>query len=132
MPEKFYQGKIKEPLLEGVEVVVAGQSFVVPPSNIKREKLMIPDRVVLEKNAVDTSAEQQIAASDALTHIALVALQPNYPELTADMLEEHLKTTDLLVILNGLRKANGLDDDSAPETGSGEVRGPQDGPTGTR
>ncbi|HLW71570.1 MAG TPA: hypothetical protein VKS22_13220 [Candidatus Binataceae bacterium] len=121
----FYTGKIREPLLEGVEIDLKGQKFTVPPSNIRREKLMIGDSYVLQKGVDHQTPEQQTAFTDALIHVALVALEPNYPELTSALLEEQLQTRDLMPIFIALRKANGFNDE---EPAAGEVAGPQGGP----
>ena len=115
----WYSGKIREPLLDGVQVTVAGQILVVAPFNIRRMRMTAAARAVLREVGEDKRDADSDAAIAAVTEIAAVALSANYPDVTATLLEENevLRATDLSIVLEALRKANG-GDKSAGEAGA--------------
>ncbi len=119
-PQNWYQGRVRDPLISGETVTLAGQSFVVAPFNIRRTRETASARHVLRQmNAPGNAWEgpDSEPAIRAMTQIAAVALLANYPEITADMIEENLAFPELLAVLEALNKLNrgGEGNPAAPE-----------------
>jgi hypothetical protein len=116
----WYTGRIREPLLDGVRITLAGQAFIVAPFNIRRMRMTAAARAVLREVGDSKREADSDAAIGAITEIAAVALSANYSEVTATMLEENeaLRAADLSLVLDALRRANGSGDQSAGEAGA--------------
>jgi hypothetical protein len=116
----WYSGKVREPLLDGVKVTLVGQAFIVAPFNIRRIRMTAAARAVLREVGEGKQDADSDLAIGAITEIAAVALSANYPDVTAAVLEENeaLRATDLSLVLEALRTANGSGDQSAGEAGA--------------
>ena len=116
----WYSGKVREPLLDGVQVTLAGQAFIVAPFNIRRMRMTASARAVLREIGESKRDADSDAAIGAITEIAAVALSANYPDVTAALLEENeaLRAPDLGLVLEALRTANGSGGESAGEAGA--------------
>jgi len=127
----WYSGRVREPLLDGVQVTLAGQVLVVAPFNIRRMRMSAAPRAVLREVGEGKRDADSDSAIAAITEIAALALSANYPDVTAALLEENeiLRAADLSLVLETLRKANG-GDDSVGEAGApapGASSGPATG-----
>ena len=106
-------------MIPGVEVEFAGQSWTVPPLTLGQLRRLMPK--VRELSAVDHQmGETQIGV---LVEIVTAAMQRNYPELTAEQVEDLLDLGNAGMVLSavltgsGLKRGNGL---AVPMTG-GEI-----------
>ncbi len=120
----WYSGRVREPLLDGASVKLAGQEFVVAPFNIRRMRATAKAREVLRRvaqGAIDPDSGEAIAA---ITEIAAAALSANYPDISAAVLDDHegLRPADLTAIIEAVRKVNG-----GEENGPGEASAPPRG-----
>ncbi len=120
----WYTGKIREPLIEGETVALAGQPFVVAPFNIRRMRMTAGARSILREVGASKRPADSNETIAAITEIAAVALSANYPDITAAMLDEHeaLRPADLRAVLEALGKANGGGDEPP-----GEAKAPRSG-----
>ncbi len=120
----WYSGKVREPLLDGEAVILAGQAFVVAPFNIRRMRITSHARAVLRAVGESKLVADSDESIGAITEIAAVALSANYPNITPAVLDEQeeLRPDDLSAVLEALRKANAGGDEDA-----GEARAPLNG-----
>lgn len=113
----WYVGKVREPLLEGETITLAGQRFVVAPFNIRRMRQTARARELLRELSQRGPTADSDEAIAAITEIAAVALSANYPDMSAATLdqEELLRVADLSLVLDAARKVNGGGDGGAGE-----------------
>src|SRR5581483_8258123 len=102
----WYTGKIREPLIEGEPVTIAGQQFVIAPFNIRRMRMTAAARAILREAGASRRPADSSEAIAAITEIAAAALSANYPDVTAAMLDEHeaLRPADLRAVLEALNR----------------------------
>ena len=73
---------LKENPVEGIEIGMGGLKLIVPPLNAKQLRQFKPELAVLEDK---TNTEGHLDALLTLTH---ASMKRNYPEITAEEVEE--------------------------------------------
>ncbi len=109
-------------MIPGVAVAMAGHDWLVPPLTLGQLRRLMPK--VRELTEIGASmGEAQIAV---LVEIVTAALQRNYPEVSADQVENLLDLGNASVVLNAVLTGSGLKprgtpvgEAPAPETISG-------------
>jgi hypothetical protein len=109
-------------MIPGVTIAMGGRDWLVPPLTLGQLRRLMPKvRQLTEIGA--TMGEVQIGV---LVEIVAAALQRNYPDATADVVENLLDLGNANTVLNAVLTGSGLKlhDDrlgevSAPGTGTG-------------
>ena len=109
-------------MIPGVTITMGGRDWLVPPLTLGQLRRLMPK--VRQLTEIDASmGEVQIGV---LVEIVVAALQRNYPDATADMVENLLDLGNAGTVLNvvltgsGLRLRDGrLGEASAPGPGPG-------------
>jgi hypothetical protein len=112
-----YEGRLREPQLDGEAVELRGQKFVIVPFNIKGARDTANARRVLRQVRDGKLEDDSAEAIDAYTKIASVALSTNYPDATFEWVGESFNMRELMKIIKALTAAN-----KDPE--AGEVQAP--------
>lgn len=87
-------------MIGGITVNVAGKDYVVPPANLKAVKGWMA--------AQKTAQPGTIEYVEAMTAFVLAVLQRNYPDLTAEELDEFLDQQSLAALMKAVAEAGGL------------------------
>jgi|GEM_PF-1102732 len=91
-------------MLPGVTIAMGGRDWLVPPLTLGQLRRLMPKvRQLTEIGA--SMGETQISV---LVEIVTVALQRNYPEATADMVENLLDLGNASAVLNSVLTGSGL------------------------
>jgi hypothetical protein len=109
-------------MIPGVAVAMGGQDWLVPPLTLGQLRRLMPKVRQLTEIGV-SMGEAQIGV---LVEIVATALQRNYPDMTADKVENLLDLGNASVVLNAVLSGSGLrprgtplGEAGAPETSSG-------------
>jgi hypothetical protein len=91
-------------MLPGMTIAMGGQDWLVPPLTLGQLRRLMPKvRQLTETDA--SMGETQISV---LVEIVAAALQRNYPEATADMVENLLDLGNASAVLNAVLTGSGL------------------------
>lgn len=91
-------------MLPGVTIAMGGRDWLVPPLTLGQLRRLMPK--VRQLSEIDASmGETQIGV---LVEIVAAALQRNYPEATADMVENLLDLGNASAVLNAVLTGSGL------------------------
>jgi hypothetical protein len=91
-------------MLPGVTIAMGGQDWLVPPLTLGQLRRLMPKvRQLTEIGA--SMGETQISV---LVEIVAAALQRNYPEVTADTVENLLDLGNASAVLNAVLTGSGL------------------------
>jgi hypothetical protein len=115
-------------MLPGVTIAMGGRDWLIPPLTLGQLRGLMPKVRQLTEIGV-SMGETQISV---LVEIVTVALQRNYPEATADMVENLLDLGNASIVLNAVLTGSGLRlrDDRLGEA-SAPGASPGAGPTAT-
>ena len=91
-------------MVPGVTVAMGGQDWIVPPLTLGQLRRLMPKVRQLTEIAA-SMGEPQIAV---LVDIVTAALQRNYPEMTADQVENFLDLGNASAVLNAVLTGSGL------------------------
>lgn len=104
-------------MIPGVAVAMGGEDWLVPPLTLGQLRRLMPK--VRELTEIGASmGETQIGV---LVEIVTAALQRNYPEVTADSVENLLDLGNASAVLNAVLTGSGLKPGGIP---SGEAAAP--------
>lgn len=94
-------------MIDGTEIKMGGETYIVPPLNFKRLRKIQP---LLSKLSTSTpgAADLTDAQFDAAVEIVHVALTRNYPDLERDKVEELLDLRNLPVVMAAIMGQSGL------------------------
>jgi hypothetical protein len=101
MARKLYGGAVSEPPFEGREIIVRGESFIVPELALGARRSLSPKlRWMYERFAAPgAGAEAPFAELERLHELwfegALIALKMNYPQISADVVAENFSLSQL-------------------------------------
>ena len=91
-------------MLPGVTIALGGRDWLIPPLTLGQLRRLMPKvRQLTETDA--SMSETQIIV---LVEIVAAALQRNYPEATADMVENLLDLGNASAVLNAVLTGSGL------------------------
>jgi hypothetical protein len=91
-------------MLPGMTIAMGGRDWLVPPLTLGQLRRLMPKvRQLTETDA--SMGETQISV---LVEIVTAALQRNYPEATADMVENLLDLGNASAVLNAVLTGSGL------------------------
>ena len=108
-------------MLPGVTIAMGGRDWLVPPLTLGQLRRLMPKvRQLTEIGA--SMGETQIGV---LVEIVTAALQRNYPETTAEMVENLLDLGNASAVLNAVLTGSGL---KLPDSRLGEAAAPGTGP----
>jgi hypothetical protein len=111
-------------MIPGVTVTMGGRDWLVPPLTLGQLRRLMPR--VLQLTEIDASmSEVQIGV---LIEIVAAALQRNYPDATAEMVENLLDLGNAGTVLNAVLTGSGL---RLREDRLGEASAPGPGPGAT-
>ena len=91
-------------MLPGVTIAMGGRDWLVPPLTLGQLRRLMP-KVRQLTEIGETMGETQISV---LVDIVAAALQRNYPEATADMVENLLDLGNASAVLNAVLTGSGL------------------------
>ena len=91
-------------MIPGIAIAMGGADWVVPPLTLGQLRRLMPKLQALG-DVGGTLAEPQIAV---LVEIVAAALQRNYPEVTADKVEELLDLGNAAAVLAAVLTGSGL------------------------
>src|SRR5690348_6306389 len=91
-------------MIPGVAVAMGGQDWLVPPLTLGQLRRLMPKVRQLTEIGV-SMGEAQIGV---LVEIVATALQRNYPDMTADKVENLLDLGNASVVLNAVLSGSGL------------------------
>lgn len=93
-------------LIDGFRLVLGEREFIVPPLTLRSLRLLAP------KLRGIASLGQGVPEVDQLgfiTDVVLEALRRNYPDVTADQVEEMIDTHNMTPVLASILSASGLE-----------------------
>jgi hypothetical protein len=91
-------------MIPGVTIAMGGRDWLVPPLTLGQLRRLMPK--VRQLTEIGTSmGEAQI---DVLVEIVATALQRNYPDATAEMVENLLDLANASAVLNAVLTGSGL------------------------
>jgi hypothetical protein len=91
-------------MIPGMAVAMGGQDWIVPPLTLGQLRQLMP-RVRQLTDIGVSMGEEQISV---LVDIIAAALQRNYPEMTADKVEDLLDLGNASAVLNAVLTGSGL------------------------
>ncbi len=100
-------------MIPGVSVAMGGNDWMVPPLTLGQLRRLMPK--VRELNAIGASMDE--TQIDVLVEIVTAALQRNYPEVTAEVVESLLDLSNAAAVLGAVLTGSGL---RTRETSPGE------------
>jgi hypothetical protein len=77
---------VASPPFEGVDVILQGVTYILPPCSLATLKRHAKGIDVLQKSSFDFSA----ASVDTIISLVFEALRRNYPDITPEFVAEHL------------------------------------------
>lgn len=94
-------------MIEGTEIELGGQKWIVPALNFKRIKQLKP---IMEKLTASAAGPSDISdeAIDAAAQLVHLALSRNYPEVKIDDIEEWLDLRNFRDIVMAIVGQSGL------------------------
>lgn len=107
----WYEGRVRS--YPGERIVIDGQEFVVTEFRTGAYKRALPAYQEFDKAR---QLNDPVAILEAEQHIILAALWQNYPDMTIEMLDEHMTQSELLAALKAIAQVNGT---SMGEAGAG-------------
>jgi hypothetical protein len=111
-------------MIPGVTITMGGRDWIVPPLTLGQLRRLMPR--VRQLTGIDASmSEVQIGV---LIEIVATALQRNYPDATAEMVENLLDLGNASTVLNAVLTGSGL---GLREGRLGEASAPGPGPGAT-
>jgi hypothetical protein len=108
-------------MVPGVTVTMGGQDWVVPPLTLGQLRRLMPK----VRQLTEIGASMGEAQISVLVDIVTAALQRNYPEMTAEEVENLLDLGNASAVLNGVLTGSGLKSGGTPV---GEARAPGTSP----
>jgi len=108
-------------MLPGITITMGGRDWLVPPLTLGQLRRLMPKVRQLTEIGASTG-ETQIGV---LVEIVAAALQRNYPEATAEMVEDLLDLGNASAVLNAVLTGSGL---KLPDSRLGEAVAPGIGP----
>lgn len=121
-------------MIPGVVVAMGDQEWTVPPLTLGQLRRLLPKVRQLSEIGAQMG-ETQIAV---LVEIVAVAMQRNYPDVTAETVETLLDLGNAGAVLNAVLTGSGLKprerplgEAAAPESSSGAISAPVSGETST-
>jgi len=109
-------------MIPGVTILMGGRDWLVPPLTLGQLRRLMPK----VRQLTEIGAAMGEAQIGVLVEIVAAALQRNYPEATADMVENLLDLGNASAVLNAVLTGSGLKlrdgplgEAAAPETLSG-------------
>lgn len=90
-------------MIDGVKIEMGGQEWIVPPINLKGIRKIQPLLPHLEKLKFDTDE-----GVNAVVQVVQVALSRNYPEVTAEQIEDMVDMDNLPKIVQAIMNVSGL------------------------
>jgi hypothetical protein len=100
------------PLIDGVKIQLAGTEYTVPPINLRLYFKLEADIAKLSNPAETPMVEYLRAAVVVL----LAVMQRNYPDMTADKLEEDIDFAELPVVVKAIFGQSGFETRPLAET----------------
>lgn len=94
-------------MIDGLKIKVGNEEFTVPPLTLGALRRLTPKVKILVTLATDELPDEEQLG--ALTDLALAALKRNYPDMTAERVEEIIDLGNLPVILPAILSAAGLE-----------------------
>ena len=91
-------------MIPGVTIAMGGQDWLVPPLTLGQLRRLMPK----VRQLTETGASMGEAQIGVLVEIVATALQRNYPEATADMVENLLDLGNASAVLNAVLTGSGL------------------------
>src|SRR5271155_2524807 len=91
-------------MIPGVAVAMGGQDWMVPPLTLGQLRRLMPE----VRQLTEIGASMGEAQINVLIDIVTAALQRNYPEATADMVENLLDLGNASAVLNAVLTGSGL------------------------
>lgn len=98
----------REELLDGVEIMMGGKKWTIPPLTLKQIKKFsgtFQDLVNLDTSNIPAMATGAVDAAVDIIHAAIVR---NYPELTRDELEDLIDLRNLAPVMQAVLGMSGL------------------------
>ena len=100
------------PKFEGVKVMIGGAEYVVPPLNLRQIK-QFQDTIgeQMKKASAASGDGLNLTELDSMKEVILAAMQRNYPELSAEWIDENIDMGNLISVfvaamgVSGLKKA---------------------------
>ena len=91
-------------MIPGVTIVMGGRDWLVPPLTLGQLRRLMPK----VRQLADIGASMGDAQIGVLVEIVATALQRNYPDATADMVENLLDLGNASAVLNAVLTGSGL------------------------
>jgi hypothetical protein len=104
-------------MIPGITVVMGGQQWTVPPLTLGQLRRLMPK----VRQLTEIGAQMGETQIGVLTEIVAAALQRNYPDMTAETVENLLDLGNAGAVLNAVLTGSGL---RAQERSPGEVGAP--------
>jgi hypothetical protein len=104
-------------VIPGIMVAMAGQQWTVPPLTLGQLRRLMPK----VRQLTDIGAQMGETQIGVLTEIVAAALQRNYPDITAETVENLLDLGNAGAVLNAVLTGSGL---KAQERSRGEAGAP--------
>jgi hypothetical protein len=91
-------------MIPGITIEMGGRDWLVPPLTLGQLRRLMPKI----RQLTDTGASMGEAQIEILVEIVATALQRNYPDATADMVEHLLDLGNASAVLNAVLTGSGL------------------------
>jgi hypothetical protein len=91
-------------MVPGIAIAMSGQEFTVPPLTLGQLRRMLPK----VQQLTDIGAGMGEAQIGVLVEIVTAALQRNYPDMTAEAVENLLDLGNARAVLNAVLTGSGL------------------------
>jgi hypothetical protein len=94
-------------MIPGTEIEADGQTWTVPPLSLRQMREFLPKIQQLSASAAGSLGPEEL---DILTELVAAAMRRNYPEMTAEKVEDMLDLTSAIDALNaamGRSKSDG-------------------------
>jgi len=91
-------------MIPGVAVAMGGQDWLIPPLTLGQLRRLMPK----VRQLTEIGASMGEAQVGVLVEIVAAALQRNYPDVTAEMVENLLDLGNAISVLNAVLTGSGL------------------------
>ena len=89
-------------MIEGTSINLGGQDYIIPPLNLKQVRLFTP-----RLTKMDTLDQDSTIALNV--EVIRAALSRNYPDITADQVEEMIDLRNMAPVFQAVMNQSGLE-----------------------
>ena len=97
--------KLKDNPIDGVNIRMSGQDFIVPPLNFRQLKVF---RSLINNISTGKAKNMTEDQTESLIKVVHAAMTRNYPDITMEEVEELIDLKNMMPVVNAVMNVSGL------------------------